>query len=65
MNEDEALSLRALVLVGELGHSKAYDAFYLALAEHLNAEFWTADKHLANRCCKDLKLTWVHWLGEI
>jgi len=65
IDEDEELSLRALELAGKLGQSKAYDAFYLALAEKLAAEFWTADERLANRCRKDLKLGWVHWVGEL
>jgi len=65
INEDEVLSLRALELAGKLGQSKAYDAFYLALAEKLAAEFWTADERLFNRCRKDLKLNWVHWIGEL
>ena len=60
LNEDEELSLRALQLAGKLGQSKAYDAFYLALAEKLAAEFWTADERLANRCQRDLKLSWVY-----
>ncbi|MCX8061788.1 MAG: type II toxin-antitoxin system VapC family toxin [Anaerolineales bacterium] len=29
-----------------LGQSKAYDSQYLALAEHLGAEFWSADRRL-------------------
>lgn len=65
INEDEELSLRALELAGKLGQSKAYDAFYLALAEKLTAEFWTADERLFNKCQKDLKLRWVHWIGEL
>lgn len=65
VDEDEELSLRALELAGKLRQSKAYDAFYLALAEKLKAEFWTADNRLANRCRKDLKLHWVHSLEEI
>ncbi len=65
VNEDEELSLRALELAGKLGQSKAYDAFYLALAEKLVAEFWTADERLYNRSQKDLKLSWVHWIGEL
>jgi predicted nucleic acid-binding protein len=65
VNEDEELSMRALELAGKLGQSKAYDAFYLALAEKLVVEFWTADKRLANRCRKDLKLSWVHSIDEI
>jgi predicted nucleic acid-binding protein len=65
INEDEELSLRALELAGKLGQSKAYDAFYVALAEKLVVDFWTMDERLANRCRKDLKLNWVHWIGEL
>jgi predicted nucleic acid-binding protein len=65
LNEDEELSLRALELAVKLGQSKAYDAFYLALAEKLVAEFWTADDRLANRCRKDLSLSWVHSIAEV
>lgn len=64
IDEDEELSLRALALAGKLGQSKAYDAFYLALAEKMVIEFWTVDERLANRCRKDLKLSWVHSIGE-
>ena len=52
VNEDEELSLRALELAGKLGQSKAHDAFYLALAEKLVAEFWTADERLATACAR-------------
>jgi predicted nucleic acid-binding protein len=65
INEDEELSLRALELAGKLGQSKAYDAFYLSLAEKLVVDFWTMDERLVNRCRKDLKLNWVHWIGEL
>jgi predicted nucleic acid-binding protein len=65
LNEDEELSLRALELAGKLGQSKAYDAMYLALAEKLVVDFWTLDERLVNRCRKDLKLNWVHWVGEL
>ena len=64
INEDEELCLRALELAGKLGQSKAYDAIYLALAEKLVANFWTADERLANRCQKDLKLSWVYFTGK-
>jgi predicted nucleic acid-binding protein len=40
----------------------AYDAHYLALAEHLECEFWTADKRLYNAV--NDKLPWVRWLGD-
>ncbi len=45
---DAELHSRALVLAGELGLTAAYDAHYVALAERLGAELWTADARLAN-----------------
>ncbi len=40
----------------------SYDAHYLALAEHLGCEFWTADKRLHNAVHE--KLPWVRGLGD-
>ena len=40
----------------------AYDAHYLALAERLGCEFWTADQRLANSVRP--ALSWVHLAGE-
>lgn len=65
INEDYELSLRALELAAKLGQSKAYDAFYLALAEKLVVDFWTLDVRLANRCQRDLKFPWVHSVSEL
>jgi predicted nucleic acid-binding protein len=39
----------ALRLADRLGLSAAYDAQYLAVAEHLDAELWTADKRLVRQ----------------
>ncbi len=64
IDEDESLCLRALELAGMLAQSKAYDAFYLATAETMEAEFWSADERLCNRCQKELGLEWVHWIDE-
>jgi predicted nucleic acid-binding protein len=47
-----------------LGQKAAYDCFYLAAAERLGAEFWTADERLSNRASQ-LGAVWVHWMGEI
>ena len=43
---DADLHRRAQVLAGELGLAANHDAHYLALAESLGAEFWTADRRL-------------------
>jgi predicted nucleic acid-binding protein len=37
----------------------AYDSFYLALAETMECELWTADKRLRNAVDEP----WVRWLG--
>ncbi len=54
----------ALAWAGRLGQSKAYDGFYLAVAERQGAELWTADEKLFNRG-KQLGLTWIRWIDEI
>jgi predicted nucleic acid-binding protein len=46
-----------------LRQKAAYDAQYLALAEQMGAEFWTADQRLANGA-QQTGATWVHWIGE-
>jgi prevent-host-death family protein len=44
-----ALSAAALRLAAALDLSSTYHAFYLALAEKLNAELWTADERLRKK----------------
>jgi predicted nucleic acid-binding protein len=46
-----------------LGQSRAYDGFYLALAEELDGTFFTGDRRLANGA-RQLGLSWVQWIGE-
>ncbi len=41
----------------------AYDAQYLALAEQTGAEFWTADKRLADRA-RRRNARWVKWIQD-
>lgn len=43
----------------KLNQHKAYDGQYLALAERLNADFYTADKKLFNRC-QEIKAEFVY-----
>lgn len=59
---DGGLHRRALQLADALALPAAYDAHYLALAERLGAEFWTADARLV-LAVQD-RLPWVHRLGE-
>jgi predicted nucleic acid-binding protein len=46
-----------------LNQYPAYDGYYLALAEQLNAAFWTTDHRLVSRA-RQLGISWVHWVGE-
>jgi predicted nucleic acid-binding protein len=55
------LSLRAFDLAIRLRQPAAYDAHYLALAEHLDCPFWTADERLYNAVHADFPR--VRWLG--
>ncbi len=55
---------QALRWADRLGHSKAYDAQYLALAEQEGIELWTADRRLASGA-QQIGAHWVHWLGEV
>jgi predicted nucleic acid-binding protein len=55
---------QALRWAQRLGHSKAYDAHYLALAEQEGIALWTADRRLANGAQK-VGAHWVHWIGEV
>ncbi len=55
--------IRASDLADQLGRPVAYDTHYLALAEHLACDFWTADERLTNAV--QSTLPWVKWLGQI
>lgn len=51
----------ALDLAERFSLPAAYDAHYLALAERLGAEFWTADQRLADTV--GAALPWVHLIA--
>jgi predicted nucleic acid-binding protein len=58
----ENLHVRAWELAKRLQRPAAYDTHYLALAEILGCEFWTADKRLSN-AVRD-ELPWIRHLAE-
>jgi predicted nucleic acid-binding protein len=47
-----------------LKRAAAYDSYYLALAQSLDCDFWTADSRLFN-ALKDERFQWLHWIEEI
>jgi predicted nucleic acid-binding protein len=58
---DADLHLEALSVAGRFGLKASYDAHYLALADRLGVEFWTADRRLANTISSSLP--WVRFVG--
>lgn len=60
--DPDDLHVRAWAMARRLNQPTAYDSHYLALAESLNCEFWTADERLFNAVHD--KLDWVHWIGN-
>lgn len=60
---DRSLAYGALTWAGRLGQSRAYDALYLAVAEHHEAPLVTADDRLLARC-RQLGVDFVEGLPE-
>ena len=56
------LHRHAWQLAARFNRPAAYDAHYLALAEMLGCDLWTADRRLFN-AVRD-ELPWVEWLGD-
>jgi len=57
---NSALTKSAFEWTLRLKRATAYDSFYLALAQHLNAPLWTADKRLYNA----VNQSWVCLIGK-
>jgi predicted nucleic acid-binding protein len=53
----------ALAWAARLGQAKAYDGFYLAVAQQKEAELWTADENLRSRL-RQLGFARVRWIEE-
>ena len=53
------LQRRAWLMAGRYARPRAYDAQYLAVAEQLGCDLWTADGRLANA----VREPWVRLLG--
>jgi predicted nucleic acid-binding protein len=58
----DRLNERAWEIAEQYSLPTAYDAHYLALAETLGCELWTADRRLVNALRG--ALPWVRWLGD-
>jgi predicted nucleic acid-binding protein len=61
-HEDDALLLEAYELAVRFNRPRAYDTQYMALAERLNCEFWTADERLLNSTQGQFNR--IRWLGN-
>ncbi len=57
---DDAQTTLAFDWTMRLKRAAAYDSFYLALAETLRSELWTADKRLVNAA----GASWIHLIHD-
>jgi predicted nucleic acid-binding protein len=64
LDGDQALCRAAILWGNRLKLRGGYDGFYLALAENLEAPFWTANQRLTYNAWQ-IGANWVHWMGEI
>ena len=62
LHETLDLHRRALALASQLDQGAAYDAHYLALAETLDCELWTADEKFFRAAGTAVEN--VRWIGE-
>ena len=62
LHQPPDLHVRALQLASQLNQNAAYDAHYLALAESVGFELWTADERFFRAASPGVDN--VRWLGE-
>lgn len=63
LREPTGLHRMAIALAAQLQQDAVYDAHYLALAETLGCELWTADERFYRAARPTFKL--IRWLGKI
>jgi predicted nucleic acid-binding protein len=61
-HEDDALLKEAYELAVRFNRPRAYDSQYMALAERLQCDFWTADERLVNSI--QAQFSRIRWLGH-
>ena len=61
---DEIYNKRAFNLTMRLKRAAAYDSYYLALAESLKCDLWTADKKLY-QAAQNNDMAWVRHVSEV
>ncbi len=62
LRQTPGLHVRAIELANQLGQGAAYDSHYLALAQTLDCDLWTADASFV-RAARPLAAN-VRWIGE-
>ena len=62
LRETPRIHVRALELADELGQGAVYDAHYLALAESLRCDLWTADERFFRTTTRESFA--VNWIGN-
>ena len=62
LRDEPGLQVRALQLASRLRQGAVYDAHYLALAEALGCDFWTADQRFYRAAVSVTQN--VRWIGE-
>ena len=62
LRDEPDLHARALQVASKLSQGAVYDAHYLALADILGCEYWTADERFYRSAAFSAQN--VHWIGE-
>ncbi len=60
---EPAVATRALALAIQVGQRATYDCHYLALAEYLDCEYWTADQRFWTATRE--AFSHVRWIGDV